>query len=123
MPTQEARDLIKFLQWGHTSVSKRFLDAAIRFLLDTPSQNLNSLAAVRMLCPPHKKHICLVPARPWQLLQRGPISVSKRFRDAPTPTRSIGHVQRKPRWLASVCHFFLEPLNRGRNSEKACAHR
>lgn len=39
---------MKFLQWGHTSVSRRFLDAAIRFLTETSSSgNLNSLAVVR----------------------------------------------------------------------------
>ena len=40
---------MKFLQWGHTPVSRRFLDAAIRFLTETSSSgNLTSLAAVRM---------------------------------------------------------------------------
>ena len=39
---------MKFLQWGHTTVSRRFLDAAIRFLTETSSSgNLTSLAAVR----------------------------------------------------------------------------
>ena len=69
---QEARDLIKFLQWGHSSVSKRFLDAAIRFLLDTPSQNLNALAAVRVPCASCAKGICLAPARPWRDFALGP---------------------------------------------------
>ena len=45
---QEARDLLKFLQWGHPTVSRRFLDAAIRFLTEASSSgNLTALAAVR----------------------------------------------------------------------------
>ncbi|KAK9838464.1 hypothetical protein WJX81_000965 [Elliptochloris bilobata] len=44
MADAEARAMIKFLQWGHATLSQHFLNAAIRFMLETSSMNLHNLA-------------------------------------------------------------------------------
>lgn len=44
---------MKFLQWGHTGASMRFLETASKQMQDVNSVVLQGCAAVRAPAPPH----------------------------------------------------------------------
>ncbi len=51
---QAVRALLKFLQWGQTTVSSRFLELALRLLLDTDADAVRCMAPVRPRVPQPK---------------------------------------------------------------------